>query len=307
MVNIAGKRKPVIVRYSMVDKVFYLIINGFLAVSGIIILYPLLYCVACSFSTTEAIVQGRVFLWPVDFTIRAYTAVISYRLIGTGFLNSLFYVAGGTVVAVSLILLAAYPLSRKDMKGRKFFLVYFVITMFFSGGIIPNYILIRDLGLIGSRLSLILGFMFSCYNMIIVKSYFQSSVPQGILDAAHIDGCGDVQFFFRFALPLAVPVIAVMVLFNAVGIWNGYFSGIMFLTRPETFNFQMVLRNILFVASLPPEMLAVMDPEHVGAMRNQLQQMRYAVLVVGALPMMILYPFIQRYFIRGMMIGSLKE
>jgi multiple sugar transport system permease protein/putative aldouronate transport system permease protein len=248
-----------------------------------------------------------VVLWPVEVSLKSYKAVFEYRLLRSGFVNSLFYVAGGTVVAVVLLLLAAYPLSRRDLPGRKFFQWFFVVTMFFNGGIIPNYILMRDLNLVGSRLSLVLGFMFSCYNMIIVKSYFQNSLPPGLLDAAHIDGCGDIKFFAIIALPLAVPVIAVMVLFNAVYIWNSYFNGMLYLTDPKTFNFQMVLRNILFVAQMPADMLASIDPDQVTGMRNLLQQLRYAVLVVGALPMMILYPFIQKYFIRGMMIGSLKE
>ena len=165
----------------------------------------------------------------------------------------------------------------------------------------------RDLGLIGSRWALIIGFMFSCYNMIIVKSYFQSSLPAGLLDAAHIDGCNDLKFFLVIALPLAVPVIAVMVLFYAVMIWNSYFNGMLFLTDPSTFNFQMVLRDILFVAQMPQDMLMSIDPNVVNNLQNILQQLRYSVLVVGALPMMVLYPFIQKYFIRGIMIGSLKE
>jgi multiple sugar transport system permease protein/putative aldouronate transport system permease protein len=289
------------------DKIFHLVCTGWLGISLLLIFYPLIYCVACSLSSTEAIVQGRVVLWPVDFSLKSYKAVFDYRLLRSGFFNSLFYVAGGTVVAVALLLLAAYPLSRKDLPGRKFFQWFFIITMFFNGGIIPNYILMQNLNLVGSRFSLILGFMFSCYNMIIVKSYFQNSLPPGILDAAHIDGCGDIKFFTIIALPLAVPVIAVMVLFNAVYIWNSYFNGMLFLTNPKTFNFQMVLRNILFVAQMPAEMLASIDPNQITNMRNLLQQLRYAVLVVGALPMMLLYPFIQKYFIRGMMIGSLKE
>jgi ABC-type glycerol-3-phosphate transport system permease component len=224
-----------------------------------------------------------------------------------GFVNSLIYVVGGTTVSVVLILLCAYPLSRRDLPGRKFFTFFFVFTMFFNGGIIPNYILMRNLNLIGSRWSLIIGFAFSCYNMIIVKSYFQSSLPAGILDAAHIDGCNDMRFFLIIALPLAVPVIAVMILFYAVWIWNSYFNGILFLTDPGTFSFQMVLREILFVAQMPQELLMSMDPDSYQNMQNILQQLRYSVLVVGALPMMVLYPFIQKYFIRGMMIGSLKE
>ncbi|MDR1903323.1 MAG: carbohydrate ABC transporter permease [Treponema sp.] len=294
-------------RLSFSDKIFHFCITLWLSLSLVLVLYPLIYCVACSFSTSQAITQGRVFLWPVDFTLRSYNAILTYPLLHTGFLNSLLYVAGGTVVGVTLILLAAYPLSRRDLPGRKFFQTFFVITMFFSGGLVPGYILMVNLHLVGTRLAMILGFMFSCYNMIIVKTYFQSSLPSGLLDAAHIDGCGDIRFFFIIAIPLAIPVIAVMVLFNAVGIWNSYFNGILYLNKPETFNFQMVLRNILFVAQLPPDLLAAMDPQKLNIAMNMLQELRYSVLVVGALPMMILYPFIQKYFIRGIMIGSLKE
>jgi ABC-type glycerol-3-phosphate transport system permease component len=165
----------------------------------------------------------------------------------------------------------------------------------------------NNLHLVGSRWALVIGIGFSCYNMIIVKSYFQTSIAQGLLEAAHIDGCGDVRFFFTIAIPLAVPVIAVIVLFNAVGIWNSYFNGIIYLNKSSDFNFQMVLRDILFVAQMPPEMLSSIDPALQQQMRSLLQQLRYSVLVVGALPMMLLYPFIQKYFIKGMMIGSLKE
>jgi len=243
----------------------------------------------------------------VDFSLAAYRAVYNYPLLRSGFLNSLIYVAGGTTVAVSIIILAAYPLSRKDLPLRKFFQTFFLITMFFSGGMIPSYLLMRNLGLIGSRWALIIGAGFSCYYMIIVKTYFQSSLPLDILDAAHIDGCGDIRFFFTIALPLAIPVIAVIVLFEAVSIWNSYMSGMLYLTKPITFNFQMILRDILFVAQMPAEILAQMDSDRIENMQNILQQLRYAVLVIGALPMMLLYPFIQKYFIRGMMLGSLKE
>jgi ABC-type glycerol-3-phosphate transport system permease component len=294
-------------RLSGADKVFQLSCFLFLFLSGVVIAYPLLYVVACSFSSSTAIITGRVFIWPVDFSLLSYQSVFGYSLLRTGFLNSIFYTAGGTVVSVTLTLLAAYPMSRKDMYGRKFIQTYYIITMFFGGGIIPSYILMRNLHLVGSRWALVIGVGFSCYNMIIVKSYFQTSIPAGLLDAAHIDGCGDIQFFFRVALPLATPVVAVMVLFNAVGIWNGYFSGLLYLTKSNTYHFQMVLRDILFIAQMPPELLQKMDPARISQMRELLQQLRYAVLVVGALPMMLLYPFIQKYFIRGMMIGSLKE
>ncbi|MDR1148819.1 MAG: carbohydrate ABC transporter permease [Spirochaetaceae bacterium] len=301
------KRGMFLRRLSHSDRIFQIAGNTYLIVAGLLVLYPIIYCIACSFSSTEAIFQGRVFLWPVGFTLKSYQTVITYGSLVTGFFNSLLYVAGGTLVAVSLLVLAAYPLSRRDLPFRKIIQTYFVITMFFSGGIIPNYILMRQLGLIGSRWSLIIGFMFSCYSMIIVKSYFQTNLPAGILDAAKIDGCTDVRFFFVIALPLSIPVIAVMVLFNAVGIWNSYFNAMMFLTKSETYSFQLVLRDILIVAQMPPETLAKMDPNYIANMYNLIEQIKYAVLIIGAAPMMILYPFIQKYFIRGLLIGSLKE
>jgi len=304
---VIARKNNAFARLSLQDRTFHVVCAIYLVVTFALVMYPLWYCVICSVSSSQSVIEGRVTFLPVEFSFKSYSAVLMYQQLRTGFFNSLIYVAGGTSVAVALVLLAAYPLSRRDMPGRKIFQLFFVITMFFGGGLIPNYILMRDLHLIGSRLSLILAFMFSCYNVIIVKTYFQNSVPAGLLDAAHIDGCGDVQFFFRIAIPLATPVIAVMVLFNAVGIWNSYFNGMLFLTKPETFNFQMVLRDILFVTQIPQEMMSFLDPTRLQIMRETAEQIRYAVLVIGALPMMILYPFIQKYFIRGMMIGSLKE
>jgi multiple sugar transport system permease protein/putative aldouronate transport system permease protein len=303
----AAKNNGLGVGLSASDRVFHFVCNFWLVISGLIVIYPLIYVVACSFSNTNAILTGKVFLWPVDITLDAYKRVFEHPLIIPSFFNSLLYVAGGSVVAVSLILLAAYPLSRRDFPDRKLFQTFFVITMFFGGGLIPSYLLMRNLHLVGSRLALIIGAGFSCYNMIIVKTYFQTSLPEGLLDAAHIDGCGDLRFFFQFAMPLSTPVIAVMVLFNAVGIWNSYFSGLLYLTDSSTFTFQQVLRDIFFIANMSQQQLTAMDPAEVAKRLNLMYQLRYAILVIGALPMMTLYPFIQKYFIKGMMIGSLKE
>jgi ABC-type glycerol-3-phosphate transport system permease component len=228
-------------------------------------------------------------------------------MLSSGFVNSIFYAIGSTVVSVSLVFLAGYPMSRKDMPGRKFFLIFFVITMYFGGGLIPGYILMKNLGLVGSRWSLVIGAGFGCGGMVVVKSYFQHSLPPGLLDAARIDGCGDVRFFFTVAMPLAVPILAVNILGSAVGSWNSFFSGILYLTKPDLFSFQMVLRNILFVANIPPEMRQAMNPDQLRRADEILQQLKYSVLVVGALPMMVLYPFIQKYFLKGVMLGSLKE
>jgi putative aldouronate transport system permease protein len=179
--------------------------------------------------------------------------------------------------------------------------------MYFGGGLIPGYILMKNLGLVGSRWSLIIGAGFACGGMVVVKSYFQHSLPPGLLDAARIDGCGDIRFFLTIAMPLAVPILAVNILGSAVGSWNSFFSGILYLTKPEMYSFQMVLRNILFVTNIPPEMRLAMDPDQLRRAEEILQQLKYSVLVVGALPLMILYPFIQKYFLKGVMLGSLKE
>lgn len=294
-------------RESKSDRFFYFFNILYLSIAGIVVLYPLLYSLACSFSSTDAIIQGRVVLWPVDFTLDSYKAVLQYGMIGTGFINSIVYCIGATVTSVVLLLLAAYPLSRRDLPGKKGLTYFFVVTMFFNGGIIPNYILMSQLNLIGSRWSLIIAFMFSCYNMIIVKSYFQTSIPQGLLDAAHIDGCNDFLFFLKIAIPLAKPVIAVMVLFNMVSNWNGYFRALLYLTDPETFSLQQVLRSILFVASMPSEIVSAVGDSNIQSLQNLLEQLRYAVLMVGMIPMMLVYPFVQKFFVKGMMIGSLKE
>jgi ABC-type glycerol-3-phosphate transport system permease component len=295
------------VGFNSSDKIFHVVCNTWLVASGLIVLYPLIYVVSCSISNVDAVLGGRVILWPVDISIASYKRALEHPLLIKSFFNSLLYVVGGTAVAVTLILLAAYPLSRRDFPDRKIIQAIFVITMFFGGGLIPGYLLMRNLHLVGSRLALIIGAGFSCYNMIIIKTYFQNSLPPGLLDAAHIDGCGDVRFFFEFAIPLSIPVIAVMVLFNTVGIWNGYFNGLLYLNNPNTFTFQQVLRDILFIASASQELLTNMDPREIAERLNLMYQLRYAILVIGAFPMMILYPFIQKYFIRGMMIGSLKE
>ena len=287
------------------DYIFQISCFTFLGIAGLIVLYPLVYVISSSFSSTTAVATGQVILWPVGFNLTSYSVVLRQGMLRTGFFNSLFYVAGGTIVRVSLILLAAYPLSRKDFPARKFFLGFFVITMFFSGGLIPTYMLMRNLGLVGSRWALVVGAGFSCYFMIIVKTYLQNNIPSSILDAAHIDGCGDIAFFFLFALPLAVPVIAVMVLFNSVGIWNSYFGAMIYLTRPNTFSFQLVLRDILFASRMTRDMWG--DSDEFVSLSGLYQQIRYSVLVIGAFPMMVLYPFIQKFFIKGLMIGSLKE
>jgi ABC-type glycerol-3-phosphate transport system permease component len=288
------------------DRSFHRVCMIFLTLLFVLILFPCWYIFICSLSSSDAVLKGRVVLWPVELSVASYAMILKTKLLVTGFFNSLLYVSVGTAFAVILLLLAAYPLSRKDFPDRKLITTVFIITMFFSGGLIPSYMLMKNLHLVGSRWAMMLGGV-GVTNVIIVRTYFKNSLPPDLLDAAHIDGCRDLYFFFRIALPLSTPVIAVMVLVNAVGGWNSYFSGILYLSRPETFSFQMVLRNLLFASQMPPEITADLNPTALADIQNIIDQIKYSVVVVGAAPMMLLYPFIQRYFIKGMMIGALKD
>jgi ABC-type glycerol-3-phosphate transport system permease component len=294
-------------RLSHVDRIIHLIGFLWILLTGIVVAYPLLYTLACSVSDPLAIIQGRVSVFPVGFNLDAYKAALSYDLIPRGFLNSLLYVIGCTTLSQTLIILAAYPMSRKDLPGRKLIQTFFVITMFFGGGLIPNFLLMRDLGLVGSPMAIIVGAGFSCWGMIVFKTYLMHNVPESLLDSAKMDGCGDARFLVSFVLPLSVPIIAVQVLGSAVGTWNGYFNAMIYLDKPETFPFALVLRQILFITQIPQQMLDSLDATQVAAMEQFYIKVRFAILIIGAAPMMVLYPFIQKFFIRGMLMGSVKE
>lgn len=288
------------------DKSFYITNFVVLSLFGLIVLYPLIYVVACSFSSAYAVVTNQVWLWPVDVTLDGYKAVFDHNLLMTGYANSLLYMVAGTAVNIVLLVLTAYPLSRKDMPGRMIFVIYFTFTMFFNGGTIPNYLLVRNIGMLNSRWALIIPFAFSAYNMIIVRTFFVSNIPNELLEAAQIDGCTDIGFFFRIALPLAKPVIAVMVLFHGIGHWNGYMRALLYLSDSSKYTLQLVLRDILILANMPADVMAQLGDEKLEELSNAMDLLKYSVIVVGSLPVLILYPFVQKYFVKGVMIGSVK-
>ena len=288
------------------DRSFHAVNIAVLSLILLIVAYPLVYVISCSFSSAYAVVTNRVWLWPVDVTLDGYKAVFEHPLIMTGYLNSLFYMAGGTFINITLLLLCGYPLSRKDLPGAKAWTLYFMLTMFFSGGMIPNYLLVKNLGLMNSRWALIIPFAFSAYNMVIVRTFFKSNLPEDLLEAANIDGCGDIRFFVKIALPLAKPVIAVMVLLHGIGHWNGYMRALLYVSDSSKFTLQLVLRDILMLNNMPAEMLAQMGDQKLDEMRNAMELIRYSVIIVGSLPVLILYPFVQKYFVKGIMIGSIK-
>ena len=286
------------------DRFFYGLINVLLLLLTLVVLYPLVYIVSSSFSSPAAVSAGKVVLWPVDFSLRGYQAVFDYQPVYTGYANTIFYTVFGTLINVVMTISAAYALARKSLPGRGFFSFLFTFTMLFSGGLIPNYLLMKDLGIINTRWAMLLPGAISAYNLIVTRTFIQNTIPDELLEAAQIDGCSDIQFFFRFVLPLSKAVLAVITLFYAVGHWNAYFNAFIYLNKRSLYPLQIYLREILIMNSVDAEM--VVDTELQQAMQGMADLLKYSLIVVSYAPILCAYPFLQRYFIKGVMIGSLK-
>ncbi|WNQ10209.1 carbohydrate ABC transporter permease [Paenibacillus aurantius] len=285
------------------DRVFDAVNYTFLTLVLLASLYPLVNIISSSFSSSDAVIAGRVWLLPVDPTLEGYAAVFKNKEIWRGFSNSLFYMIVGTVINVIITLMAAYPLSRPDFYGRNPLMFLFVFTMMFSGGLIPTYLVVRDLGLLDSRWAMILPGALSIWNMIITRTYFQTTIPQELLEAAQMDGSDDFTFVRKVVLPVSGPIIAVISLFYAVGHWNSFFNALLYLKSEDLFPLQLVLRKILIQNEISGEMI---DAEQAAALVGLRDLLKYSLIVVAITPMLVVYPFVQKYFVKGMMIGSLK-
>ena len=291
-------------RVSSSDRRFDIIITAIVTIYVLTILYPLIYVLSSSFSSGTAVTEGKVILWPVDFSLEGYKMVFNYKAVWTGYANTLFYTLGRTIILEAQIILVAYVLSRRTFRGRKFFTWICVFSMYFSGGLIPSYILISGLGLNNSRWGyLIMGSMNVTY-MIIMRTYFQTAIPGELLESAKIDGVTDVQYLFKIALPLAKPVLSVITLYLIVAEWNNYMGPMIYLRPTELHPLQLILRRILEASQM--DMTMVSDAE----MANQAAQMgdvlKYGVIVVSTVPMLCLFPFVQKFFNKGLMMGALK-
>ncbi|WP_259445188.1 carbohydrate ABC transporter permease [Paenibacillus lautus] len=286
------------------DKVYYIISGFILTFILIAVSYPLIYVLSASFSSGNAVSSGQVLLWPVDFSLEGYEAVFKNKDIVRAYGNTFLYTILGTLVNVSVVMTCAYALSRPGLKGRGFFMFLFTFTMFFSGGLIPFYILMKDLHLINTTWAMVLPGALSVYNMIIARTFIQSSIPGELIEATSIDGCSDVRFFFSFVLPLSKAVIAVITLFSAVGHWNAYFNALMYLNDRSLYPLQIILREILIMNQVDVSM--IMDPELQVAKAQAAAVLKYSLIVVATVPILCVYPFIQKYFVKGVMIGSLK-
>lgn len=292
------------VRLHSADKMFYLTITVFLCLAFLAVVFPLMNVVGHSLSSPEAVARGQVWFFPVDFTTFAYEQIIVNKQLMTGFYNSLIYASFGTMLNIFLTVLAAYPLSRKDFFGRHAITIFFAFTMLFNGGMIPRYLIVKSLGLIDTRWAMILPEAIMVWYVIIARTFFQHTIPEDLYDAAEIDGASDLNIMAKVVVPLSGPIMAVLALFYAVGHWNRYFDALIFLRSDDLWNLQLVLRNVIMSAA------ATLDQERDlgSAMRAQerVEVLKYAVIVFAALPVMLLYPFIQRYFVKGVMIGSIK-
>ena len=247
---------------------------------------------------------GKVTLWPVDFSLRGYQAVFEYKSVFIGYRNTIFYTVVGTLINVAMTMLAAYALARKTLPGRGFFTFLFTFTMMFNGGLIPNYILMKDLHIINTVWAILLPGAISAYNLVVTRTFIQNTIPDDLLEAAQIDGCSDTQFFFQFVLPLSKAVMAVITLYYAVTHWNAYFKAFIYLNDRSLYPLQIYLREILIMNSMDTE--SIMDPDQMEAMQGMADLLKYSLIVVSTAPILCIYPFLQRYFIKGVMIGSLK-
>lgn len=285
------------------DRVFMGFNYFFLIVILLVVFYPLLYIISSSFSSSRAVTSGQVWLLPVGFNIKAYISIFKSSQLMLGFYNTIIYTVVGTLINVGLTVMLAYPLSRK-LYGRSAILIFMMITMFFDGGLIPTYLLMKDIHLLDTRWAMWLPGALAVFQVIVARTFFQSSIPEELGEAAEVDGCRDLRYLWSVVLPLSKPILAVMTLMYAVGHWNAYFDALIYLRTEKLFPLQYVLRNLLILNAADPAMLA--NTTHQMRDQGFEQVLKYALIVVASIPVLIMYPFVQKHFVKGVMIGSLK-
>lgn len=291
------------IKQSRTDKVFGTVVAAIVAFAVFITLYPLIFVLSASISNPMEVFQGNVWLLPKGINFEAYKQVFMNKKIWTGYRNTIFYTCLGTLIATTLSISAAYPLARRKLYGKKILMTYFMITMFFNGGMVPTYLIVQKLGLYNSVWAVILVNMVTVYNIIVAKTFIQTSIPEELYEAAEIDGCGDIRAFFKVVLPLSTPIIAVLTLFYGVAYWNNYFNGLIYVGSSDRYPLQLILRDIL-LSNATSEMVDAMETDINKLMVSE--SLKYAVVVVSSVPMLILYPFLQKFFVKGVMIGSVK-
>lgn len=286
------------------DKIFYIIVYTILTLFFIAVLYPCIFVVSASLSSGDAIQAGKVVLFPVDFSLEGYKTVFRTKDVLLGFRNSLFYTVVGTLLSLTLTMMAACALSRKDLPGRDGIMMFFSLTMFFSGGMIPLYMVVKQLHMINTIWAILLPGAFGVYNMIMARTFIQTNVPDEMLDAARIDGCSDLKFITAVVLPLSKTIIAVLILFYGVAMWNSYFSALIYLHNDQLYPLTLFLREILVLEMI--DLSTITDPELQAQLAKMAAGIKYALIVVSMIPILIIYPLIQKHIVKGVMIGAIK-
>ena len=303
MDNLKPVKKKSALRDTTRDKIFYLINGFFLLLLALIILYPLYFIIIASISDPDAVLAGRVVLYPVDVTFNGFAKILERQDIWRGYLNTIIYTLLTVVLSLIVTIPAGWALSRKTLPGKKAFMIYFIIPMFFGGGLIPFYNVMSSLGLVNTIWAVILPSILSVWNLFMTKTFFESSIPVSLIEAAKIDGAGQFRIFASIVIPLSKAVIAVMALYYAVGQWNSYFNAMIFLQDENMYPLQLVLKEILIAS----ESTVGGSGETILEQFRLANQLKYVSVIVSSIPVLCLYPFVQKYFAQGVMIGSLKE
>ncbi len=296
----AKKNSPI--RLGAGDKVFYTVNTIFLALMALIVLYPLYFIVIASISDPDAVLGGRVVLYPVQLTLDGFRKILERADIWRGYLNTIIYTLLTVVLSLVVTIPAGWALSRRTLPGKKAFMIYFIIPMFFGGGLIPFYNVMSSLGLVNTMWSIVLPSILSVWNLFMTKTFFESSIPDGLIEAAKIDGAGEYRVFTSLVLPLSKAILAVMALYYAIGQWNSYFNAMIFLQDETMYPLQLVLKEILIAS----ESTVGGSGETILEQFRLANQIKYVSVIVSSVPVLLLYPFVQKYFSQGVMIGSLK-
>lgn len=286
------------------DRIFDCINVLVMAIIAVVIFYPLYFVLIASFTTPRVVNRGDFLLYPVEFFAGGYAKTFKYPPLWNGYLNSFLYTGLGTVISIAVTLSGGYALSRADLFGRRKLMLLFSFTMFFSGGMIPSYLLMRNLNIYNTLWVMVLPGAVSVYNLIVCRTFFESTLPRELLEAANIDGCSDFGFFFRIALPLSGTIAAVLALFYASAKWNSYFDALIYLMDDRKMPLQIVLRNLLLIGQTTE--MVTGDAKALAERKNMADQLKFCVIVISAAPLMVIYPFLQKYFAKGVMIGAVK-
>lgn len=298
-----------LVKDTRADKIFLVFVYFFLAIALLIVLYPLIYIVSASISNPHLVNSGEMWLLPKGITFEGYRTLLGNSSIWRGYLNTIYYTVLGTSINLLVTLPCAYALSRDDFYGRRAFTNFMLVTMFLSGGLIPSYLLIRSLGMLNTVWALVIPGAVSVYNVVVTRTFFQTTIPREMEEAAIVDGCSDFRLFMQIVLPLSTPIIAVMALFYGVGHWNSFFSALIYLSDKSMYPLQMILREILILQDMSSNTVSNVTSEMASMLysKQQLAEViKYGVMIVSSLPVIIVYPFLQKYFVKGMMVGSIK-